>query len=348
MKTLRWSLVLSGTAVALMGCSDDGRVGANADVAPLKVAAGRVTRAASFPMSWAPPAGFSPADTAHRVAGVMGGGTADLSVARFEQTGGRFTSNGKRWVGDDTWNDRVGELRVKYYPQFNDLRLSNDRLRSVADGPDVGQEAAKKQFLAVLDQLGQTGVIRNGDYDLATVKVSTTKFGSAPAGETATPVVIEYVFTLLRNINGIPLANAGVRISVHRSGAISGIRLGGVTVAAKAATAAERALGIAEAPASGGRMFDVAVAREQVQARFAQEFPRARKIRDEMMYVMPDAADTAVVHPRYVVSYSNRYATDEGEVVARRKSAAYSVVDAMARAEDISESAKPEDVGDPR
>jgi hypothetical protein len=144
---------------------------------------------------------------------------------------------------------------------------------------------------------------------------------------------IEYRITVRRTINGIELANSGVRIGVHASGRVSALRYGGVSVTS-------RLSGNTEEPTGGGKWFDRKVANDALQARFEREVipanAKARVAWSRVMYVMPENRRSGVVQPLYVVSYSLEAPTDDGQVaVSRRKTVGLSLVDANAKPIDL-------------
>ena len=108
-------------------------------------------------------------------------------------------------------------LRVAYSAEQDDLRVDVSSVSGDdSPGPDVGKQAARAKFDETVRVLARDGLINDADYDLTNLDVGYRKAGSAPAGETAVSYVTSYIFTALRQVNGIPFANAGVRVGVHR------------------------------------------------------------------------------------------------------------------------------------
>jgi hypothetical protein len=305
---------------------------------------------ATFRMSWAAPQGSSPARSAHRAAQILLGGVA-LDERTFHHNGDRFAPTGRRPVTSETWDERplpsIPALRVKYHPRFNDLRVSNSHLKKTYDGPDIGPSVAKETFQRSLRELEAAGVLVASDYDVSGAKASTTEFGVARLGEQAAPVIVEYVFQAMRSLNGIRVANGGVRVSVHRSGALSEIRVGGVTV--ERAPASASAL-LKDMPSAAGRVFEQRVNASDAHARFSREFPGVTEHSADLLYMMPDEEDEAVIAPRHVYQFSRRSMSDGQEIISRRKTVAYSAEDDLEAAENIGSAAKGNqaDHGDPR
>jgi hypothetical protein len=179
----------------------------------------------------------------------------------------------------------------------------------------------------VLRELVAEGVIEGGDYDPARVRRSTTKFLKGQGQQEPHSTTVEYVFSLLRALGGVEVASAGVRINIHRSGAVSALRLGGASAEAVDADDASNSAPLAGLP--------IGWSKEQASIRFAKDFPRARKVWDAMMYVVPDELDGAVIAPRYVFSFSNQTSSAEGDVVARRRMVGYSVTSLNAAPEEL-------------
>lgn len=145
-----------------------------------------------------------------------------------------------------------------------------------------------------------------------------------------------------RVINGIEVANAGVRIAVHASGRVSGVRIGHVDVAS-------RRSGNTEEPAAGkGKWMERKVSIRDLDARFeremAQQKGRPKVAWAKVMYVLPDDQRTAIVEPLYLVSYSLHVPTDDGVAISRRKTIGYSLTDPSAPPIDFTPPAKQHEV----
>ena len=115
---------------------------------------------------------------------------------------------------------------------------------------------------------------------------------------------IEYRITVRRTINGIELANAGVRIAVHASGRVSALRFGGVRVASRVRRQARRSR-----PASGRWLERQSGQPCDLQARFDREVVPPN-VEGKSRVVAGDVRDAREQAQRggrsrlYVVSYS--------------------------------------------
>jgi hypothetical protein len=205
---------------------------------------------------------------------------------------------------------------------------------STAPDREMAQDEAVKLARTVFDELARRQVLDARQYDWEKADVASTWVGTgSPDGRTVDRKRVEYRITVRRVINGIELANAGLRIAIHASGRVSGLRFGGVTVASRMA-------GNVEEPTGSGRWQERRVRNDALQARFEREVvPRDAKARpawSRVMYVMPENARRSVVQPLYVVSYSLEVPSDDGQAaVSRRKTVGLSLIDPNARPVDL-------------
>jgi hypothetical protein len=227
------------------------------------------------------------------------------------------------------------ELSIVYLPDVAELRIV-DRERATITAPEreIAQDEAVKLAKAAFDQLAERKVIDARHYNWDKPDVGSTWAVSGARGSASLERKrIEYRITVRRTINGIELANAGVRIGVHVGGRVSAIRFGGVRVTS-------RISGNVEGPTGSGRWLDRKVENDALQARFEREVVppnvKAKVAWSRVMYVMPENRRNAVVQPMYVVSYSLEAPADDGEVaISRRKTVGLSLVDANARPVDL-------------
>src|SRR5690606_18400990 len=97
------------------------------------------------------------------------------------------------------------------------------------------------------------------------------------------------------------LANAGVRIAVHRTGEITGLRLGGVSVGSV------QALGL-----------PIEASQSSLNTSFKSLIPKGAKARiawARPMYVLPDDEEKSYVEPTMVYAYSLASESDGQEVI---------------------------------
>ena len=304
-------------------------------------------RIASFEMSWAPRSQDEVGRRALALAQVLTGGgklrPEGVSVEPVKRDRG----------GDSRWAVRVADapdLRIRYLPEYNELRaLSTELLYATAPEKDLGRERALEIAKRAFGELAAAKVVDARHYDWSKASVGTTVVGG---GSTESKViserrVVEYRITVLREINGIEVANSGVRIAVHASGQVSAIRVGGVSIASDSGTAAQ------ENPRGRGQWLTRKVESADLQRRFEREAApagaRAKVAWAKVLYVMDETQKEAVVEPRYVVSYSLHVPTDDGQVaISRRKVLGYSLTDPGAKPVDLVPPVRPPREGDER
>ncbi|HEX9942129.1 MAG TPA: hypothetical protein VGG03_08940 [Thermoanaerobaculia bacterium] len=264
----------------------------------------------------------------------------DLSLNSFMAAAKRHAKAAQAW-GEHP-SAAVPYLHVEYDPRYDDLRLANtDLADELPFAPAIGEAAARERFEDCFERLAAAGIVKAEQFDLAKVDVGYTKFGMARGDLEAVPEITEYRFGLLRQVNGIDFANAGVRISVHRTGGIASIRVGGAEVAA-------RREGTKEQPLGRGGWFQRAVSRTEVEGRFSRDVPNARTAWSRLMYVMPENVDTALIEPLQVISHSRVFEADGRQVVSRRQVLAYSLRTPGAPPLDLSGRGEPQEPREPR
>lgn len=301
-------------------------------------------RIASFEMSWAQRGQDEVGRRAQAVAEVLTGSklrSAGVSVYPVK------TAKGV----EHRWEVRVADapgLRIRYLPQYDELRaLSIELLHATAPQQDVGQERALEIAKRAFGQLAAAGVVEARHFNWATADVATTLTGGGSLdAKTFERHLVEYRITLRREINGIEVANAGMRLAVHALGQLSGLRVGGVSIASDADAAGQ------ENPKGKGQWLTRKVASADLLRRFQREATpegaRAKVAWSKVLYVMDETSKAAVVEPLYVVSYALQFPTDDGQVaVSRRKVLGYSLTNPAAKPIDLVPPTRPPREGDP-
>jgi hypothetical protein len=189
--------------------------------------------------------------------------------------------------------------------------------------------AARKVF----DGLAARKVIDARHYDWDRVDTAFTMVGEgSDDGKKTDKRRTEARFTLRRVLNGIELANAGLRIAIHYSGRVSSVRVGGVSVVSKFNNGQEQPMGM-------GRWLERRPTDDPISRLNGELLPKGAKAKvawTKVMYVMPENKRSAVVEPLQVVSYSLEFPTQEGpSVVSRRETVGFSLVDPKAPAIDL-------------
>lgn len=220
---------------------------------------------------------------------------------------GRVYSLLEKSDSDGEWMELVEQkgVLVKSIPALDELRIIDTTLASNPNGQDIGKEKAMEIARDTMKQLAEMDGLNRLNYGLDNVQVGYQMVGEGSMdAKVKTQHITEYRLTFRPDINGIELANAGVRIGVHRSGKITGIRLGGVSVKGTA------------------KGVPVKVNDGTVMEAFNSLIPKGTKARiawARPMYVLPDDVDASVVEPAMVYAYSVVSSSDGHEVVSRRK-----------------------------
>ncbi|TLG76859.1 hypothetical protein [Methylocystis sp. B8] len=287
-------------------------------------------RVATFEMNWKKRDGSAISDLARSAAEILTG--RDLRA--------------KTPVVEPVKNIRAGRMQVMipdapslemtYLPDYDELRIVDTELFSArAPERDLAQSDAMKIARNAFDMLAQRKLIDPAQYDWEKADVGFTWVGGASrASKASERKRVEYRITLRRVLNGIELANAGLRLAVHANGRLSGLRLGGVTVASKQGRQMEE-------PTGRGRWLEPKQSMDALRGRFERDIVAAQKAKaniawSKIMYVMPEKERSSVVEPLYVVSYSLQTPTPENEMaVSRRKTIGFSLVDANAPPVDL-------------
>lgn len=290
-------------------------------------------RFASFEMRWLPASQDALAARAQSVAEAMTGQRLNRRATVVAESGtGRFRVT----IPD------APQLDIVYLPEYNELRVVDSEL-AAATSPvnELSQDEALKVAKQFFDQLAARKLIDPRQFNWKAADVASTWVGGG-ARETKTIERrrTEYRITLRRELNGIEVANAGMRIVVHATGRISGLRLGGVSVASRGPAVT------GEEPTAGGRWANRRVSVRDAMARFEREIvPKGATPRiawSRVMYVMPENGRTAVVEPLYVISYSLEFPSEEGNtVISRRKTIGFSLVDPRAAPIDLTPEVRP-------
>ena len=210
--------------------------------------------------------------------------------------------------------DEKFDLIFKVLPEHDEIRLVNTRLAESTEGLKIDEPEAVKIATEVMQSLNRNDLLNGLRYQPDNYKVGYHRVGiGSTDGKRAEESIVGYRITFLAHIDNIPLANAGVRVAVHRSGNLSGIRIGGVSASKGAGKEQSR------------KVWD-----DQIQRRFEASLPKGMKPRiawQRLMYVMPDDERTLVVYPTHTISYSLVGESEQNEVISRRKTVGFSVID---------------------
>lgn len=209
----------------------------------------------------------------------------------------------------------------------------------------MGLDEAKAIARRTFDELGKRNVVNPAEYNWDGADVASTWIGAGTLdGKVTDPRRrVEYRITARRQINGIEVANAGIRIAVHPSGRVSAVRVGGPKIESKRDAGREE-------PTGNGRWREKKVSIPELDARFEREVApkkgQAKVAWARVMYVMPEDQGRAVVEPLYIVSYSVHVPAADGQVaISRRKTVGFSLTDPSAPPVDLTPPARVHESG---
>lgn len=327
MKTLLiFSSLLLVTACG-QASGDSAPEGTNAATSGSQSSAAQGQVFAAFEVSWARPSVTAVATRTRSVAEVMLGERLPEHSLETELA----ASNAP---GSLTFSAALGaaqsELWGEYRHGADELMLYDRRLGQDTSGPDIGEAAAHSRCSDALQHLADAGVLDRSSFDMSTAVMTKTLQGDGTSDTSdVKETVISYDFLLRQQLNGLPFVNAGARISIHRSGAIQSVRIGGARVAAKSEQAELK-------PNLPGYTFRAKVDPQYYGNRFAQEFPHAEIRSEGVKYMLPKSVDPEagqkqVLEPRYVFQFSNH----NGVYAGRRRYVGYSLSDPTAPAVDL-------------
>ncbi len=219
------------------------------------------------------------------------------------------------------------DVMLKVLPDFDEIRIIDADLAEDSSGKDVGEKVALEVATKYLAKLKKNDLVNGWHYDPKHYQIGQHLIGEGSLdGKIKRNAITEYRVTFRANVNGIQLANSGVRIAVHRTGRISGLRIGGVS-----------------GSVIHNKVKTQVVSDEQIQNKIRKTIPRGLKPRvawQRVMYVMPENEKSAVVEPLHVMSYSLVGTNNKEEVISRRKTIGISLTDVKASVIDFSKPAR--------
>jgi hypothetical protein len=227
-------------------------------------------------------------------------------------------------------------LLVRYDAKHDEIRVLDLVLDSVREpSGDIGEDGARARAHQVLDDLVRRHLVDGRLYRNSAVDVGYKRVGAGTkAGTVTLDRIAEYRVTLRSRLDGIEVANAGVRVGVLATGEIVSVRFGGMTpkIAAHDGTLQPTGVG-------GSR--ETRVGAQVLLQRFQVDVPsdaEAEIASSRLMYIMPEDMKAAVVEPAFVVSYTERRTVEGESVRSRRKTLVYSILDPRAAPVDLAAS----------
>jgi hypothetical protein len=210
-----------------------------------------------------------------------------------------------------TWSKPLnGSALDVWYDAESDVLQINDTAalgsREVTLG---GEQAAKDEMKRFVHDLASAGLIKEGQYDLASAVTGHHKrmMGNRETKEVAQRVV-EYRYFIPRKLNGIEVANAAIMIGIAPSGKRSSIRIGGVEVDSIQD-------GVEERPSATGGVSTRTVSATELDSKFSAHVAKGRPTHTSfkgVMYMLPPGAKDAVVEPKMVYSYTTSQESPDG------------------------------------
>lgn len=126
---------------------------------------------------------------------------------------------------------RLPGIRVDHENKSDTFRIADIELANVRDGVAISEEAARQRFEAVMRSAFAAGIVKEKDYPPSDASMTRLMQGEGnSSGAPPVESVKEYRFFVPRKVDGIVLNDGGQRdlgmkVSIHRSGALRDIQL---------------------------------------------------------------------------------------------------------------------------
>jgi len=218
-------------------------------------------------------------------------------------------------------------ILIKYQQAYDEIRIIHEEREAMFSSvKDIGEVAIQGVAEKYIAQLGERGLIDSRLYANAVMQLGYKIIGEGTIDEKETNpgVIAEYRITFRPRLNGIEMANTGIRLGILPSGELSNLRFGGVTPEGEWR-------GNELKPGSKKFIRKIQTNINELMSRFYNEKLKVDNIQvaySKVMYVMPyDDKSEAIVEPMLVISYTNQKRIDEQLVSSRRKTVAYSLTD---------------------
>jgi hypothetical protein len=204
-------------------------------------------------------------------------------------------------------------VRVVYNEGTDDLSLDDVVIQRDTTPAQRDEGITEKQaiqlFHSKVQGLADAGLLSVDDFDLENLHVGYMEQGIARSDQQLSTKVYGYIIRALRKLNGLPVRNSLVAVTVHRSGVVAGIRL----------LRTSYHLENLQAKASS-------TAVDATRSRFATTYPAADIAKEGPSYFLPDAP-SGTVEPVYSVSFSVVGDVGGERSVSRKLQARYSLTD---------------------
>ena len=204
----------------------------------------------------------------------------------------KFRPDAEFWAFDNGNVDGRSRLHFTYHVKSDDLRVEDVGLLEQISPGEIDEATARSLMKEAVGRLVAAGLVRAEDYDPTGASLAWRRIGEGRKDENVVDKILEYRFSLLRQINGVPFANAGIRVGVHRTGTVSSLRVGGAEILSV------RQGGLETPTDARGGVVTRVVARADIALRFGQEFPNAKIWTQGLMYAMRDDVEEDVIEPK--------------------------------------------------
>lgn len=239
----------------------------------------------------------------------------------------QFGPDSELWQFENRTANGRSTLRFSYHVRSDDLRLEDAESLGEVGLTEIDETTARGIMRGAVGRLVAAGLVRAEDFDPASASLAWRKVTGGGGDESAVDKILEYRFTLLRQINGIPFANAGIRVGVHRSGIVSSLRVGGAEISSA------RQAGVEIASDTRGGVFSRKVSRADTARRFGLEHPNTKLWTQALMYVMRDDVEEDVIEPKEHYLFSSvMESTDGTKTFAPAERVSYSTTEVGAPA----------------
>jgi hypothetical protein len=266
---------------------------------------------------------MSPSDIALRAQGLVQVLMSQaLPISAFQPVLDAFAKDGMNQAMH-TSIPAIDGLKVGHNAARNETWAWNEKvMNDVYSTTDVGLGGATAAFQTTMSSLVKAGLLDLTGIDASNPTVTHIMQGEGWSNASApTERIKEYTFFVPRTVNGVAVANAGVRISVHRSGIVTSIYLSGPYVYSARAGNVETA----QAP---GFSFARVVSKADIDARVQREYPTSTVQSLGLQYRFPEGGARAVIVPVETYAVSANSKAGEHVIHGRIEYVQYSVQDA--------------------
>ncbi len=214
-------------------------------------------------------------------------------------------------------------MLANYSKQYNEIRIINKELDAITDSATkIDDNKALRIAESYLKRLSENRTVDARLYRQAVAQIGYKMAGSGSIDKKPeAPQIVEYRVTYRPTINGIQVANAGVRLGILASGELVSMRIGGVTPLGK-----WDANTLKSSVEKSQRT--VINSPKDLMSAFYNNYKNDVKPElawSQVMYAMPPDSKSATVEPMLVVSFSEIRSIEGQPVVSRRKMLGYSL-----------------------